>query len=92
MKELDIIVDEKYINKVREDLGDTLATKTIDWTQLKDWRQRARENRLIPEYTAALFTKAFERAGGKIRQRADGLLAVDSIPLERSLYDLRSCS
>ena len=82
LKELDIIVDEKYINKVREDLGDTLATKTIDWTQLKDWRQRARENRLIPEYTAALFTKAFERAGGKIRQRVNGLFAVDSIPFE----------
>ena len=82
LKELDIIVDEKYINKVREDLGDTLATKTIDWTQLKDWKQRARENRLIPEYTAALFIKAFERAGGKIRKRADGLIAVDSIPFE----------
>ena len=44
LKELDIVVDEKYINKVREDLGDTLATKNIDWTQLKDWQQRAREN------------------------------------------------
>ena len=88
LKELDIVVDEKYINKVREDLGDTLATKNIDWTQLKDWQQRARENRLIPEYTAALFTKAFEKAGGKIRQRVNGLIAVDSIPFEiKSIAD-----
>ena len=82
LKDLDIVVNEKYINKVREDLGDTLATRNIDWTQLKDWQQRARENRLIPEYTAALFTKAFEKAGGKIKQRTNGLLAVDSIPFE----------
>ena len=88
LKELDIVVDEKYINKVREDLGDTLATKNIDWTQLKDWQQRARENRLIPEYTAALFTKAFEKAGGKIRQKTNGLFAVDSIPFEiKSIAD-----
>ncbi len=80
LSELDIQVDEKYVNKVREDLGDTLATKNIDWTQLKDWEQRARENRLIPEYTKALFTKAFERAGGKIRERKNELIAIDSIP------------
>jgi len=82
LSELDIVVDEKYVSKIREDLGDTLATRNIDWTQLKDWQQRARENRLIPEYTAALFTKAFERASGKIRQRANGLIAIDSIPFE----------
>ena len=80
LAELDIKVDEKYVNKVREDLGDTLATKNIDWTQLKDWEQRARENRLIPEYTKALFIKAFEKAGGRIRERKNELIAVDSIP------------
>ena len=40
------------------DLADNLATKTIDWTQLQDKMQQARENRLIPEYTAALFDKS----------------------------------
>jgi superfamily II DNA/RNA helicase len=82
LAELEIVVDEKYVKKIREDLGDTLATRNIDWTQLKDWQQRARENRLIPEYTAALFTKAFTKAGGKIRERANGLISIDSIPFE----------
>ena len=82
LAKLDIIVDEKYVSKIRADLADNLATRTIDMTQLKDLRQQARENRLIPEYTAALFTKAFEKAEGKIRKRADGLIAVDSIPFE----------
>ena len=82
LAKLDIIVDEKYVSKIRADLADNLATRTIDMTQLKDLRQQARENRLIPEYTAALFEKAFEKAGGKVRKRADGLIAIDSIPFE----------
>ena len=88
LAELDITVDEEYINRVRHDLGDVLATKTIDWTQLKDKMQQAKENRLIPQYTEALFTKAFEKVGGKIRKRAGGLIAIDSIPYEiKSIAD-----
>jgi len=80
IKTLEIKVDEEFIKKIREDLGDTLATKHIDFTQLKEQRQQARENKLIPEYTAEFFKKAFTKAEGKIRERSRGLYVIDSIP------------
>lgn len=85
LKELDFKVDEEYIAQIRENLGESLATKYMDYTRLKEMRAKARENRLIPEYTKALFTKAFTQSGGKIRERADEFTAIDSIS-----YDIRS--
>ena len=43
---------------------------------------RAREHRLIPEYTQAFFQKAMETVGGKVLDRGGGFLAVDTIPFE----------
>ncbi len=80
LQELEITVDAEYIKKIREDLGDTLATKHIDFTQIKDLRERARENKLIPEYTADFFKRAFTKAEGKIKERPRSLYAIDSIP------------
>ncbi|MDP8012696.1 MAG: helicase-related protein, partial [Nanoarchaeota archaeon] len=82
LKELDIKVDEEYINRVKENLGESLATRYIDYTRLRDMAEKARENRLIPEYTEAFFKKAFEKAGGKFHERKDGFLAIESIPFE----------
>ena len=80
LEEIDITVDEKYINKVKENLGESLATHYIDYTRIKEMAQQAREYRLIPEYTESFFKKAFIKAGGRLRVRRDGFLAVDSIP------------
>ena len=80
LKELEITVDAEYIKKIRENLGDTLATKHIDFTQIKDLRERARENKLIPEYTADFFKKAFTKAEGKIKERSRSLYTIESIP------------
>lgn len=82
LKEIDIKVDEDYIRRVRENLGESLATRYIDYTRLKEMAEKARENRLIPEYTEAFFKKAFTKADGKLRDRKDKFLAVDSIPFE----------
>ncbi len=82
LKEIDIKVDEDYIKKVRENLGESLATRYIDYTRLKEMAQKARENRLIPEYTEAFFKKAFDRAGGRLHERKDKFLTVESIPFE----------
>ncbi|MEX2728879.1 MAG: DEAD/DEAH box helicase, partial [Candidatus Sigynarchaeum springense] len=73
-------VDEKYIKELKENLGESLATRYIDYTRIKEMRQQAIENRLIPEYTERLFKKAFEKAGGKVKTREDGFLAIESIP------------
>jgi len=44
--------------------------------------EKAKENRLIPEYTEAFFEKAFEKAGGKYYERKDKFLTIESIPSE----------
>ena len=85
LAELDVEVDEDYITQVKENLGESLATHYIDYTRIREMADRAREHRLIPEYTQAFFQKAMETAGGdgtKVRDRGGGFLAVDGIPFE----------
>lgn len=82
LKEIEITVDEDYIAKVKENLGETLATRYIDYTRIKEMAQQAKEHRLIPEYTESYFKKAFIKAGGKLKERKDGFLSIDSVPFE----------
>ncbi len=79
LKELDIKPDEEYISKIKEILGESLATKFIDYTRIRDMTEKAKENRLIPEYVEEIFKKAFEIADGKIKEK-DGFIAIESIP------------
>ena len=82
LKELDVEPDEEYISKIKEVLGESLATKFIDYTRIKEMAERAREYRLIPEYVEEFFKKAFVRAGGKFREIKGGFIAIDSVPYE----------
>ena len=82
LKELDIEPDEEYISKIKESLGESLATRFIDYTRIKEMAERAREYRLIPEYVEVFFEKAFQKAGGKIRKLKEGFIAIDSVPYE----------
>jgi superfamily II DNA or RNA helicase len=82
IKELDINVDEKYIKEVKEALGESLATRHIDYTRIKEMAEKAKEYRLIPEYVEEFFKRAFPRAGGKFRIREDGFMVLDSIPFD----------
>lgn len=80
LREIDIVVDAEYIHRVKENLGDTLATRHIDYTRIKELNDKAREYRLIPEYTEAFFKKALEKTGGHISFRNDGYVSIDSVP------------
>jgi len=80
ISELDIVVNDEYISKIKENLGESLATHFIDYTRIREMAAKARENRLIPEYTAAFFKKAFEHAKGKFRQFKTKCISIDSIP------------
>ncbi len=80
LAELDIRVDEEYLAQVRENLGESLATRYIDYTRIREMADQAREHRLIPEYTQAFFEKAMETADGLVRKRTDGFLTVERIP------------
>ncbi|MFH8120437.1 MAG: helicase-related protein, partial [Candidatus Aenigmatarchaeota archaeon] len=82
LKEIDIKIDEDYIRKVKENLGESLATRYIDYTRIKEMNDKAKEYRLIPEYTEAFFKKAFSLAGGRLKIRKDGFITVESIPYE----------
>jgi len=91
LSELDITVDEGYVAKVKESLGESLATHYIDYTRIREMASQAREYRLIPEYTEGFFRKAFLKAGGKLRDRRDGFLAVEAVPLDlRKLAEAES--
>lgn len=82
LKEIEITVDEEYIAMVKENLGETLATRYIDYTRIKEMAQQAKEHRLIPEYTESYFKKAFVKSGGRLKERKDGFLSIESIPFE----------
>ncbi len=81
LKEFDIKIDEEYLNKVKETLGESLATQFIDYTRIKELANQARENKLIPEYTESYFIEAFEKAGGEIKKRGD-FYSISQIPFE----------
>ena len=81
LAELNIEVDEAYITEVKENLGESLATRYIDYTRLEKIAERARERRLIPEYTDAFFRKAYATLKGRFHDRRDRFLAIDSVPL-----------
>lgn len=83
LKEIEnVTVDEAYMSKVKENLGETLAMRYIDYTRIKEMAQQAREYRLIPEYTESYFKKAFLKTSGKFKERKDGFLSIDSIALD----------
>ncbi|MBM3210713.1 DUF3883 domain-containing protein, partial [Candidatus Poribacteria bacterium] len=91
LKELDITIDEEYMAGVKENLGESLATRYIDYTRIKEMVQEAKEQRLIPEYTESFFKKAFTKSEGKFRDRSDGFISIESIPGSiRSIADADS--
>lgn len=93
LKDLDFKIDEEYISNVKTNLGESLATKFIDYNRIKEMADKARESKLIPEYTENFFKKAFNKLGGKIKDKDDknNFLSIESIPFEiRKIADLDS--
>lgn len=83
LKELDIdLNNEEGLSKVKEILGESLATRFIDHTRIKEIAERAEENRLIPKFVEEFFKEAFQKLNGKIKELGNGILAIDSIPTE----------
>lgn len=82
LKELDIVPDENYIAKIKDVLGESLATKYIDLTRTKEMLEKAKEHRLIPYYVQKFFEGAFTKAGGKIKNIQNEFITIDFIPQE----------
>jgi len=88
LKEIEITVDRDYIQRVKDNLGESLATRYIDYTRIKEKADQAREYRLIPEYTEAFFKRAFEVLDGKwtpktVKEFPQGsFLSIESLPFQ----------
>ncbi|MEO0119158.1 MAG: helicase-related protein [candidate division WOR-3 bacterium] len=83
IRDLDIKIDEEYIRKIKDEiLGESLATKYIDYTRIKEMAEKAKEYRLIPEYVEEFFKKGFQKLNGEFRKRKDGFIEIESIPYE----------
>jgi superfamily II DNA or RNA helicase len=88
LKDIEIIVDRDYIQRVKDNLGESLATRYIDYTRIKEKADQAREYRLIPEYTEAFFKRAFEVLEGKwqtktVKEFPQGsFLSIESLPFQ----------
>ncbi len=82
LREIDIQPDEEYLSKIKDVLGESLATRFIDYTRIKEMAEKAKEYKLIPEYVEEYFKKVFEKLGGKYRILRDGFIAIDSVPYE----------
>ncbi len=86
LQEIEIKVDAEYLARVRQDLGESLATRYIDYTRIHEMADRAREHRLIPEYTEAFFKRAMEALGGRWQERKipdypkGTFLSIESVP------------
>jgi SNF2 family DNA or RNA helicase len=86
LREIEVKVDPEYIARVREELGESLATRFIDYTRIHEMADQAREHRLIPEYTEGFFQRAMETLGGKWQPKtvaefpAGRFLSIESVP------------
>ncbi len=74
--------NEQLIQKVREMSLEMLAKRHIDLTWVLGESEKARENRLIPEYIERFFLRACEKLGVNVKQRGDGTFQIDWVPAE----------
>ncbi len=78
----DRIPEEEAIRKVKEATLEALATRHLDLSRIFAEQQKARENRLVPEYIEAFFKKAADYLGIKMEKRQDGFWRIRNIPWE----------
>ena len=82
-RELEVKLDRDYLERLkREVFEEALATKNIDYTKLAENYERAKENRLVPEYVEEWFKRALEKLGGRVKERKDGFLSIEDVPYE----------
>jgi len=79
---IEAIPDKELIEKIRKATAEGLATRHIDFSRIKEEREKAEENRLVPEYIESFFLRAFPRFGGVIEKRRDGFYRVSRVPSE----------
>jgi len=79
---IESIPDKDLIEKIKKATAEGLATRHIDLSRIKEEREKAEENRLVPEYIEGFFLRAFPKFGGIIEKRPDGFYRVPKVPPE----------
>jgi len=75
-----VLQTDEIVEKAKEVLGESLATKHIDLTKIRRLLEKAEENRLSPEYLELFFIKAMERLGAKVREKEPHVYSVERVP------------
>ena len=91
MEEIEQHIDAVDASSTRQTLervfATSLATRHIDYSGLHQETLQAEENRLVPEYVADYFLRAFGRLGGTVERRGTDHNRVYHVPTVP--YDLR---
>ncbi|OQX87559.1 MAG: helicase [Candidatus Omnitrophica bacterium 4484_70.2] len=74
--------NQELINRIKEATLQSLATRHIDLSKILEESQRAKENRLVPEYIEKFFLKAASYLNLKVEKTKDSLYRVPSLPYE----------
>ncbi len=86
LNDIDVKIDADYLARIRQELGESLATRHIDYTRIREMSAQAREQRLIPEYTEAFFKRALEALNGRWQTRTvpsypqGNFLSLENVP------------
>lgn len=80
--EIDSKLNEENVRRIIAHLDESLASRHLDYTFIKEISLKARENRLVPEYTENFFIRAFRKAGGIIEKNSDKTYSIKYVPNE----------
>jgi len=78
--ELECIPDEQVMCRIQEAALTGLATRHVDLRRVLGEEQRARENRLTPEYVERFFERACRFLEVPLERRQDGLWRIERVP------------
>jgi hypothetical protein len=81
VERIERVPDEELVNKVREATMEMLANRHINLSWVMGESERARENRLIPEYIERFFLKACDSLEVTVKPRREkGVFQIEWVP------------
>jgi superfamily II DNA or RNA helicase len=79
---IDARVNPQRIDRVRELTLESLATRYVDYSKVRQDSEIARERRLVPEYIERFFAEAYREVGGRAEQTREGLWRIPHVGLD----------
>jgi hypothetical protein len=81
VERIERVPDEELVNKVKEATMEMLANRHINLSWVMGESERARENRLIPEYIERFFLRACDSLGVTVKPRREkGVFQIEWVP------------